>query len=38
MKFALPIKFFQAGCAAAAIGFGLPRFFEPDATKKGESL
>src|SRR5208282_1922839 len=23
MKFALPIKFFQAGCVAAAIGFGM---------------
>ena len=25
MKFALPIKFFQAGCVAAAIGFGMMR-------------
>jgi hypothetical protein len=25
MKFALPIKFFQAGCVAAAIGFGTMR-------------
>jgi hypothetical protein len=36
MKFALPIKFFQAGCAAAAIGFGLPRSYGTWRNKRKE--
>ena len=36
MKFALPIKFFQAGCVAAAIGFGLPRSYGTWRNKRKE--